>query len=202
MECLGKLALHSTGICELPSSFGNLIGLKTLLLGNHSLYLPSSIYKLQHIERLSLYGDVIFPKELENDRQPPCDSYKGLSQYIFPSLNYLSLSFFKIRTEIDFILTSCSPLSLESLYITDCNVVTLPKLFGKFERLHMLFIERCNELQEIPKLPLSIIKVLTSNCHSLNSQSLSKLFLQVSLSLSLSLKVIKKQFIFPSQIHE
>ena len=186
MECLGKLALHSTGICELPSSFGNLIGLKTLLLGNHSLYLPSSIYKLQHIERLSLYGDVIFPKELENDRQPPCDSYKGLSQYIFPSLNYLSLSFFKIRTEIDFILTSCSPLSLESLYITDSNVVTLPKFFGRFERLHMLFIERCNELLEIPSLPKSIIKVLTSNCHSLDSQLSSKLFLQVSLSPSLS----------------
>ncbi|XP_050284950.1 disease resistance protein RUN1-like [Quercus robur] len=149
MECLGKLALRSTGICELPSSFGNLTGLKTLLLGNHSLYLSSSIYKLEHIERLSLYGDVIFPKELENDRRPPY-----------------------------FILTSCCPLSLESLYITDSNIVTLPKFFGRFERLHMLFIERCNELLEIPSLPQSIIKVLTSNCHSLDSQLPSKLFLQ------------------------
>ncbi|XP_030958300.1 disease resistance protein RPP5-like [Quercus lobata] len=35
MKCLGMLALHSTGICEFPSSFGNLIGLKSLLLGNH-----------------------------------------------------------------------------------------------------------------------------------------------------------------------
>nr|XP_023874680.1 TMV resistance protein N-like [Quercus suber] len=35
MKCLGKLALHPTGICEFPSSFGNLIGLKSLLLGNH-----------------------------------------------------------------------------------------------------------------------------------------------------------------------
>ncbi|XP_030958329.1 disease resistance protein RPP5-like [Quercus lobata] len=35
MKCLGKLALHSSGICEFPSSFGNLIGLKSLLLGNH-----------------------------------------------------------------------------------------------------------------------------------------------------------------------
>ncbi|KAK7845790.1 hypothetical protein CFP56_008925, partial [Quercus suber] len=153
------------------------------------------IYKLQHIERLSLYGDVIFPKELKNDRRPPCDSFKGLSQYIFPSLNYLSLSFFKIRAEIDFILTSFCPLSLESLYITDSNVVTLPKFFGIFERLHTLFIERCNELLEIPSLPQSIIKVLTSNCHSLDSQLSSKLFLQVSLSPSLS-KLLRNNLYF------
>uniref|UniRef100_A0A7N2R0N0 TIR domain-containing protein n=1 Tax=Quercus lobata TaxID=97700 RepID=A0A7N2R0N0_QUELO len=178
MKCLGMLALHSTGICEFPSSFGNLIGLKSLLLGNHLVHLPSSIYKLQHIERLSLYGDVIFPKDVENDIQPPCNSYEDFPKYVFPSLNYLSLNFFKIRSEIDFILTSFCPSSLESLYITDSNVVTLPKFFGKFERLQMLFIERCNELREIPRLPQSIIKVFTSNCHSLNSQSSSKLFLQ------------------------
>ena len=189
MKCLGKLALHPTGICEFPSSFGNLIGLKSLLLGNHLVHLPSSIYKLQHIERLSLYGDVIFPKDLENDIQPPCNSYEDFPKYVFPSLNYLSLNFFKIRSEIDFILTSFCPFSLESLFITDCNVVTLPKFFGKFERLRMLFIERCNELQEIPRLPKSIIKVLISNCHSLTSQSSSKLFLQVSFSPSLSLSL-------------
>ena len=60
MECLQYLALHSTGICELLSSFANLIGLKNLLLENYLVHLPSNIYKLQHIERLSLYGDVIY----------------------------------------------------------------------------------------------------------------------------------------------
>ena len=60
MECLLQLALHSTGICELLLSFANHIGLENLLLENHLVHLSSSIYKLQHIERLSLYGDVIY----------------------------------------------------------------------------------------------------------------------------------------------
>ncbi|KAM3751998.1 hypothetical protein ACB098_04G154700 [Castanea mollissima] len=60
VECILWLALYSTGICELLSSFANLIGLKNLLLENHLVHLSSSIYKLQRIGKLSLYSDFIF----------------------------------------------------------------------------------------------------------------------------------------------
>ena len=186
MKSIQDLALDGTSICELPPSFGNLIGLKSLRLGNHLgvVHIPGSIYKLQHIETLIVEGDVIFSKDVEIDRQPLCNSCEGFSKF-FQSLKFLSLQYFKIRSEIDFILTSCCSLTLERLFIYDSNVVTLPESISRCKRLLSLFIENCNELQEIPRLPQSVTNVEASDCDSLDSSSLRKLFLQVSLSLSL-----------------
>jgi Leucine-rich repeat (LRR) protein len=140
MTSLYMLNMTSSGFSELPPSFGNLTGLSNLLLGDHLVHLPGSIYKLQHITSLTLDGDIIFPKDMEIDRQPLCNSYGGLSKYVFPSLNRLSLQSFKNRSEIDFILTSCCPLTLEELYIYDSHV-TLPESISRFERLHKLDIK-------------------------------------------------------------
>ena len=54
-------------------SFGNLIGLRELHIGTSASqlsHLPGSIYNLQHIETLYLYGNSIFAKDVEIDRQP------------------------------------------------------------------------------------------------------------------------------------
>ena len=186
MKSIRTLALDGTSICELPPSFGNLIGLKSLCLGNHLgvVHIPGSIYKLQHLEKLVVEGDVIFSKDVEINRQPLCNSYEGFSNF-FQRLKFLYLECFKIRSEIDFILASCCSVTLEQLCINDSNVVTLPESISRCKRLESLSIENCNELQEIPRLPQSVTNVEALDCDSLDSSSLRKLFLQVSLSLSL-----------------
>ena len=75
-------------------SFGNLIGLRELYLVAQWLkppcHLPGSIYNLQHIETLELHDNFIFPRDVEIDRQPLCNSLGGFSKYVFPSLKYLT----------------------------------------------------------------------------------------------------------------
>ncbi|XP_075657647.1 disease resistance protein Roq1-like [Castanea sativa] len=162
MKSLKYLEMGETSIGVLPPSFGNLTRLKTILFGSydHLLHLPRSIYELQHLSDLGLYGTVIFPKDF---------------RYIFPSLIKLTLSFFEIRSEVDFILTSCCTRTLKYLYIYNSNVVTLPERIIDFTRLHTLHIEGCELLQNIPSLPQSITKVHALNCLSLDSQSSSEL---------------------------
>ena len=137
--------MGETSISVLPPSFGNLTLLRTILFGSydHMLHLPSSIYELQYLSDLSLYGTVIFPKDFD---------------YIFPSLIKLTLSFFEIRSEVDFILTSCCTRTLKYLYIYNSNVVTLPEKIIDFTSLHTLHIEGCKLLQKITRLPRSIKK--------------------------------------------
>ena len=68
-------------------SFGNLIGLRELYIGTSEnkepCRLPGSIYNLQHIEKLVLYSEFIFPRDVEIDRQPLCNSLGGFSKYVF-----------------------------------------------------------------------------------------------------------------------
>ena len=60
-------------------------------------HLPCSIYNL-HIERLKLSSDFIFPKDVEIDRQPLCNSLGCFSKYVFPSLKQLCLNFGSVFT--------------------------------------------------------------------------------------------------------
>ena len=178
---------------QLPS-FGNLIGLKDLIIysiNSRCAHLPGSIYNL-HIERLKLHGEIIFPKNVEIDRQPMCTSLGCSSKYVFPMLKQLQLTGFYIRSEIEFILNYCCRLTLEELEIHKSKVVTLPESMRKCERLHTLIIRDCDEFREIPRLPHSIRRVEVAYCHSLDLQS----FFQVYLSL----KDIKILFVLPSQI--
>ena len=193
MEGLKFLNLIGTAIRELPPSFENLIGLEQLFVGFYfySGQIISSVHKLQHLRGLHLMGDVKFPEYVEISRRALLDYYDGFSKYGFPSLNDLSLCFTKNCSEIEFILTYCFPLSLQSLSIRNRDL-TLPESFIRFNRLCWLDIGNFEFLEEIPKLPESIRGVDASNCIWLNSQSLSKLLLQVSL--------LKKQFCFPNTL--
>ena len=135
-------------------SFGNLIGLRELYIRKNGkpCHLPGSIYNLQHIETLDLYGNVIFPRDVEIDRQPLCNSLGGFSKYVFPSLKYLTLFRFSNPLEMDFILNYCCPVTLETLEIFRCKDVTLPESISRCERLHSLQIP----IWEIPRLPRSL----------------------------------------------
>ena len=194
MKGVEYLDLSGNYTKELPPSFGNLIGLKGLFVSPYSgeAHLPGSIYNLQHIETLELCGDVIFPKNVEIDRQPMCNSLGCSSKYVFPMLKQLKFFGFEIRSEIEFILNYCCPLTLEELEFLDSEVVTLPESMSRCERLHTLIIRDCDELREIRRLPHSIRRVQVASCHSLDLQS----FFQVYLSL----KDIKKLFVLSSQI--
>ena len=136
-------------------SFGNLIGLRELSIAEvvKPSHLPGSIYNLQHIEKLQLHGNLIFPRDVEIDRQPLCNSLGGFSKYVFPSLKFLTLSYFSNPLEMDFILNYCCPVTLETLDIDNtCKDVTLPESISRYERLHSLHIP----IWEIPRLPRSL----------------------------------------------
>ena len=154
-------------------SFGNLTGLRELFIGRLGglRHLPRSIYNLQHIETLYLNGNLIFPRDVEIDRQPLCNSLGGFSKYVFPSLKYLELMFFSNPLEIDFILNYCCPVTLERLEISrGCNYVTLPESISRCERLHSLHIP----IWEIPRLPRSLrcLAVLNVGPPPLSSKSI------------------------------
>ena len=92
MKILKYLSVVHTAIRELPPSIGNLTGLERLEIGSnfYSCHLPSSIYKLQQLRILFLYGNVKFPKDVGIGRQAAaCNSYSGFSKYCFPKLNFL-----------------------------------------------------------------------------------------------------------------
>ncbi|XP_050274420.1 uncharacterized protein LOC126717114 [Quercus robur] len=144
-------------------SFGNLIGLRELYIGTSEnekpCRLPGSIYNLQHIEKLLLYGEFIFPRDVEIDRQPPCNSLGGFSKYVFPSLKDLTLRFFSNQSEMDFILNYCCPVTLKTLDVFLCKDVTLPESISRCERLLSLKIAS----GEIPRLPRSLRCLTVSN---------------------------------------
>ena len=176
LENLQYLSLGHTAIRELPPSIENLTGLDRLEIGSsfYSCQLPSSIYKLQHLRILLLYGNVKFPKGVGIGRQAvACNSYGGFSKYCFPKLNFLKK------------LTSCFTHS-EKCLLSGSKDLNLRESIIRFNRLNYLLIGDSKFLKKIPKLPESIRQVDARNCISLNSESLRKLILQVPLSLSLS----------------
>ena len=168
MENLKFLSLAYTAIRVLPSSFGNLIGIERLDIGSYfySCHLPSSIYKLQYLRKLVLLGHVQFPKDVEIGRQALCNSYGGFSKYGFLVLNFIKN------------LTSCFNL-LEKSLLSRRENLNFEDGIMRFNGLNFLLIEDSKFLRKVPKLPESIRSVYASNCISLNSQSLTKLFLQV-----------------------
>ncbi|XP_030938683.1 disease resistance-like protein DSC1 [Quercus lobata] len=175
MENLKFLSLAYTAIGELPSSFGNLIGLERLDIGSYfySCHLPSSIYKLQYLRKLILHGNVQFAKDVEIGRQALCNSYGGFSKYGFLMLNLVKN------------LSSCFHLSKKCL-LSGSENLNIRDSIMRFNGLDFLLIEDSMFLKKIPKLPESIRSVYVSNCISLNSKSLEKLFLQFGRNLELS----------------
>ena len=174
MENLKFLSLRDTAIRELPPSIGNLTGLERLDIGSsfYSFHLPSSIYKLQQLRQLLLYGNVKFPKGVGIGRQAAtCNSYGGFSKYCFPKLNFLKK------------LTSCFTHSGKCL-LSGSEDLNIRESIIRFNRLDVLVFQDSNFLKKIPKLPESIRSVDATNCISLNSESLRKLILQVSLTFS------------------
>ena len=175
MKCLWNLNLRGSGIRELPSSIKYLTGLCGLNLEDceNLRYLPDDIYKLQH-----LFGLYIPTAKLRQTY----DYLDGSSRGGF--LNLKSLSFWGNENiiELDFLMKPEYFPVLNSLYLAKTNIISIPESLSRFANLEVLNIQDCKQLQEISRLPQSVLDVDVSNCYSLNAQSSSRLLNQISLS--------------------
>ena len=70
---------------------------------------------------------------------------------------------------------------LQYLGFINCNITTLPEIAHRCPKLETLWIHRCQNLQEIPRLPPCIRYVYARGCNSLNSRCRRRLLSQVSL---------------------
>ncbi|KAK9989844.1 hypothetical protein SO802_030083 [Lithocarpus litseifolius] len=110
-----------------------------------------------------------------------CGRYIFGKSYAFLDLSNvenLDLSNVENLIELDFLMKSDYFPILESLYINEINIITIPESITKFTRLWSLGIKCCKYLREIPRLPRSIREVYILNSHSLHPQSLNRLFSQ------------------------
>ena len=152
IENLKYLILAHIAIIELPPSIGNFTWLERLDIGSffYSCQLPISIYELQHLCQILLYGNVQFPKGMGIGRLAPCNS----SKYCCPMLMFLKK------------LISCFTHSENS---EKCKDLNLQESIIKFNRLCWLLIRDSKFLKKIPKLPEGIRRIDAKSCISLNS---------------------------------
>ena len=76
---------------------------------------------------------------------------------------------------------------LDSLDLSETNIVSIPESLSRFANLAVLQLRNCKQLREIQRLPQSVRDVDVRNCYSLNAQSSSRLLNQVSLSFFIKL---------------
>ena len=139
-----------------------------------------------------------------------CESIKELLEFYTPSLKKLYLSHCTLRpkkfylshcknlgslsfhgnkniTELDFLMKPVYFPVLDSLDLSETNIVSIPESLSRFANLAVLKLRNCKQLREIQRLPQSVRDVDVRNCYSLNAQSSSRLLNQVSLSFFIKL---------------
>ncbi|XP_062004383.1 disease resistance protein RUN1-like [Rosa rugosa] len=159
MEHLQYLNLSGTKIEELPSSVGNLVGLKTLDLSYcRSLeLLPNSFYNLNLLEWFSL---------------DECVELKKLPlSFILCSLVNLNLGSCKLLEEIPDCFTSFP--ALQVLNLSQTMIETIPPTIKQVLRLKSLRLVLCKRLQSLPVLPCLLEKFDATECRRLETVPVS-----------------------------
>ncbi|XP_062000461.1 disease resistance-like protein DSC1 [Rosa rugosa] len=159
MEHLQYLNLRETKIEELPSSVGNLVGLKTLDLSHCTSLelLPNSFYNLNLLEWFSLER---------------CYKLNKLPlSFILCSLVNLNLGSCKLLEEIPDCFTSFP--ALQVLDLSHTMIETIPPSIKQVSRLKHLFQDGCEWLQSLPVLPCLLKKLGASKCTRLKTVSVS-----------------------------
>ena len=215
MKCLKNLYVHlgGTSIRKLPSSLRYLTsGLKALLLSEiQNLDLSFAQYGFKSLTHLYLsHSDrnmVDLNIWLRSDYFPVLQSLRlryltsgpntlhlpvvqnldlSFLQYGFSSLTYLELIYFdRNMYDLNIWLKPDRFPVLKVLTLSNSNIVTIPESITAFTRLQELWLQGCKQLQEIPRLPQSIVKLDAKGCHSLDLQSSRRLLDQVSFYLSI-----------------
>ncbi|KAK3430945.1 hypothetical protein EUGRSUZ_E02148 [Eucalyptus grandis] len=182
LGCLKKLSILHTAIKELPTSIENLVSLEEMLLDicKNLVSIPSNIYKLQRLQCFkSAFGPIVFPNLM--DLVNPCMKV-GLSNLKVLDLLNCNLS------EVEFLEDlSCFPL-LEDLILSGNNITSLPTSISKRDRLSILSVSYCHQLQEIPKLPPSLYLLFANGCESLQTNGHLTSIDQILIALFFSLK--------------
>ena len=179
MKYLKKLYLFSSGIRELPSSLLYLTGLDTLRLASCNK-LTDFLVRANR-SQMQVEVDIPFANLIR-----ACISFNNFSGPTgFLSLTELNLNgCVGIKVLDSWMQPDYFPV-LTLLHLASTGIVTIPESISRFTTLRSLYIDHCLELREIPRLPQSIRTVGAENCYRLDPQSSSRLWNQVSLSISL-----------------
>ncbi|KAK3416388.1 hypothetical protein EUGRSUZ_H02100 [Eucalyptus grandis] len=165
IEHLKYLMLQGTAIKELPASIDNLVSVDRInLKGCENLVtLPSSIFKLQNLWDLDLTGCsnfATFPMNLEESTDP----HGSLG---FPEPFHLYLEGCCNLLDLEFLKDSSKFPQLWTLDLSMTKFTHMPNYISKYDNLHYLYFDGCEQLQEIPQLPPNTRIIRANNCRSL-----------------------------------
>ncbi|KAF5468818.1 hypothetical protein F2P56_012935 [Juglans regia] len=195
MKSLSRLYLVHTAVEELPLSIRNLTGLEVLYLHccKNLARLPiNSILQLQHLSELGIGGCTNLVKKMGDDGQsilaiespimedeilsseeqlqelaPPTNSSNGNSALQMLDHNncfQLESNFFPISSLFTMFNSSAT---LNSLFLSESEIVSLPTSIKGFVALSHLDLRDCEKLEEILELPPNITSVYATGCKSL-----------------------------------
>lgn len=151
MESLLMLSLNESTVKELQDSIENLVSLRVLLMNycKELSVLPSSIHRLQalmHISANSCLRLRKFPYKMEHN-SVDLDCAFGLPNLVHLDLSNCSLS------EADFLMDLTCFSTLFSLSLVGNAITTLPACISKFDKLDVLDLSNCEQLQPNFELP-------------------------------------------------
>ncbi|XP_059455281.1 disease resistance protein RPV1-like [Corylus avellana] len=161
MECLSHIDVGDTGIDELPSSIGYLIGVKTLNMGGcrNLKNLPDSIHKLQLLENFFS----ISLQHLESLNLSNCKQLQEILE-LPPNVKYVeasgceSLAIFLEEARRPHLINVWGPpdpvgigmvfqaYTVRKLDLSSTNIVTIPRCIESFVGLEELTLENCKQL--------------------------------------------------------
>ncbi|XP_035540857.1 disease resistance protein RPV1-like [Juglans regia] len=152
MISLTELRVEDTGIKQLPSSFGLLKNLKTVLLSGSTGHSSKS--------RLSHFLPCMSPKRSNPiSLLPP--SVSGLRSLTVLVLSDCNLSEDAIPNDLGDLF------SLKSLDLSKNNFRNLPQCIGRLPKLQYLYLKECTSLQSVSELPASLRDLNATGCTSM-----------------------------------
>ncbi|XP_045829222.1 TMV resistance protein N-like isoform X2 [Trifolium pratense] len=169
-----KIYMINTAVKEFPKSIGNLTGLQYIDMSQCKGVkdLSSSFLLLPKLLTLKIDGC----SQLGASFQKFKDRHSGANGY--PNLETLHFSEANLSYEDVDAIIECFP-KLTDLKVSHSEFIALPKCIRGSLHLKSLDVSFCNNLTEIPELPLSIQKIDAGHCQSLTSEASSLLWSKV-----------------------
>ncbi|WJX43245.1 hypothetical protein P8452_30376 [Trifolium repens] len=175
MDKLLKIHMINTAVKEFPKSIGNLTGLQYIDMSHCRRVkdLSSSFLLLPKLLTLKIDGCPQLGEAFQRfkDHHSRENGYPNLETLHFSEAN---LSYEDVDAIIE-----CFP-KLTDLKVSHSEFIALPECIRGSLHLKNLDVSFCNNLAEIPELPLSIQKIDARHCPSLTSEASSLLWSKVS----------------------